>query len=102
MLIPLVLPYRELTQAKGPRFAEAVKALEQVTKDALDGGNGVDLTFTQWLKAQPEARQRAILGQTRQKLWAQGKLPLHATVSIATGKPLTLEQLAARRRRSVA
>jgi SPP1 gp7 family putative phage head morphogenesis protein len=102
MWLPLIRSYPALTSAKGPRFQSDVQDLSQETKQQLDGGNGVDLTFTQWLKSQPEAVQREVLGPSRWKLWRAGKLPLHAMINGATQKPYTLEQLKARRRRRVA
>jgi SPP1 gp7 family putative phage head morphogenesis protein len=102
MWLPVIRPYRDLSKAKGPRFESEVQALPQETKDALDGGLGVDLSLPVWLRQQPEATQRQILGPARHKLWQQGKLSLTGMVSAATGRPLTLEQLTARRRRRVA
>ena len=32
--------------------------------------------FGDWLKEQPVKVQREVLGATRQRLWAEGKLPL--------------------------
>ena len=37
-------------------------ALPQETKDALDGGLGIDLSLPVWLRQQPEAVQRRHLG----------------------------------------
>lgn len=79
-----------------------MRALDQETKDQLDGGLGIDLSLPTWLKTQPESKQREALGPTRWKMWKAGKLPLHAMVNAVTGKPYTLEQLQARRRRRVA
>jgi hypothetical protein len=101
-VLVILRAYRDLSKAKGPRFEAAVKALPQETQDALDGSLGVDLSLPVWLKQQPEATQRDVLGPSRLKLWQQGKLPLTAMVSAATGRVLTLEQLKARRRRKVA
>ena len=97
--LPLIRPYRDLARAKGPRFAEDVKGLTQTVKDALDGGDGVDLTLQVYLKQQPESVQIRALGPTRWQLWQAGKLPLHAMVNAVTRRPYTLDQLTARRRK---
>jgi len=61
---------------------------------ALPQGETVprDQTFDHWLRQQPEAEQRAILGPARFRLWSEGKLKLSRLVD-QHHRALTLEQL---------
>ena len=51
-----------------------------------------DQTFDHWLRQQPEAEQRAILGPARFRLWSEGKLKLSRLVD-QHHRALTLEQV---------
>lgn len=102
VLLPLVREYRQLRTARGPRFQAQVDAVPAETKEQLDGGLGRDLSMPVWLRAQPDAVAKRMLGQTRYRMWAQGKLSLPSMVHAVTRKPLTLAQLKARRRRRAA
>ena len=55
-----------------------------------------DQSYSAWLKAQPVALQNDALGATRGTLFREGGLAVERFVNPA-GRPLTLEELAARR-----
>ena len=55
-----------------------------------------DQAYGAWLKAQPAAVQDAALGVTRARLFREGGMAVERFVDPA-GRPLTLEELAARR-----
>lgn len=55
-----------------------------------------DQAYAAWLKAQPAAVQDEALGATRARLFRAGGLAIERFVDPA-GRPLTLEELAARR-----
>jgi hypothetical protein len=74
-----------------------VQAIPPDIKVTIDGGNGIDLTYPKWLKAQPEAVQREALGPGRFKLFQAGRLPISA-MATPHGRPLTLTELRQRRR----
>jgi hypothetical protein len=101
-VLVIVKEYRALANAKGPQFKRDVQGLSSEVKEQLDGGLGIDLSLPVWLKTQPEATQRQILGPKRHRLWQQGKLSLTSMVNAATQRPYTIEQLTAQRRRRVA
>jgi SPP1 gp7 family putative phage head morphogenesis protein len=96
-LLPVIRPVASLAKAKGTRFEAAVQALDPEKKAALDGRLAEDVSMSTWLKTQPAAVQRKLLGPEPWKRWQQGKLTLREMVSTATGEPLTLAELLERR-----
>ena len=66
------------------RKSAAPPSVEQVSSNT---------TYGDWLKKQPAAFQREVLGETRYKLFAKGDLTLDRFVDGETGKQYTLAQL---------
>lgn len=64
--------------------------------DTEFGGPAKMLTYNDWLKRQPSARQDEILGQTKGQLFREGGLTVDSFVDRA-GNELTLKQLSERR-----
>src|SRR5262245_58354237 len=60
-VLVIVKEFSTLRTSKGPRFRADVDALDQSTKDALDGGLGVDLSLPTWLGTQPASVQKQLL-----------------------------------------
>jgi hypothetical protein len=64
----------------------------------LKGAEPVDkLTYAEWLNGESEATQRDVLGETRWRLWKDGRLPLGRFVT-DRGRPLTIDELRANER----
>lgn len=63
-------------------------------RSSKDGLVSADISFNDWLKGQDKETQIDILGPTRQKLFASGKLPINGFTDDA-GRVLTLDQLSA-------
>lgn len=61
-------------------------------RSSKDGLVSADISFNDWLKGQDKETQIDILGPTRQKLFASGKLPINGFTDDA-GRVLTLDQL---------
>lgn len=62
------------------------------TRASMDGQVPADITYTEWLKNQPAARQDEILGPTRGKLMRDGGMSPESFYT-DKGKLLTIEQL---------
>lgn len=87
VLVPIVKTWSELTGIKGlPEFSEAMKAS---MNGQIPAG---DLTYDQWLKTQPEAIQRRVLGEGRFELWSKKGLHLSQMID-PSGRSLTLDEL---------
>lgn len=75
-------------------FAELgipLKDLPPGTRASMDGQVPADLTYEEWLKKQPAARQDEVLGKVKAEMFRQG-MPLGKFVA-DTEKSYTLEQL---------
>jgi hypothetical protein len=59
------------------------------------GGGVAQESFAAWLKRQGDARQDAVLGPVRARLFRGGKLTLRELLDAASGRALTLEELGA-------
>jgi hypothetical protein len=55
----------------------------------------VQESFATWLRRQGPARQDAVLGPVRARLFRGGKLTLRELLDAASGRALTLEELGA-------
>lgn len=93
--VPVVKAAAQLMRARGQRLERQIRELETGKRRALDGGVATDLTFNDWLRIQPETKQRAILGTGRFDLWKRGRLRLDQMIS-QDHRILTLDQLKAK------
>ena len=73
---------------KDPMFNET-------TRSSLNGQVDAKLTYPQWLKTQPAAAQKEVLGADRYKLWKDGRLKIDQFTD-KTGRTLTLKELEAK------
>jgi len=62
-------------------------------RSSLTGLVPADTTYNAWLKTQPVGIQKDVLGVTRQKLWADGKIDVSGFVD-NQGRTYTLDELA--------
>lgn len=65
------------------------------TRASMDGQVPADTTYGEWLKGRTAAQQDKVLGETRGRLFRQGKLPLERMYD-DKGSFLTLDELRAR------
>jgi SPP1 gp7 family putative phage head morphogenesis protein len=67
---------------------------EGMAEDAKRGESGLAnrQSYQEWLKRQPEWMQKEVLGETRQKLFAEGKMTLDKFID-HNGQTYTLDQL---------
>lgn len=85
---PLVKSWKELGFDNVPEYPTGTRATSTGVVKA-------DLSFNDWLKGQPRRTQDELLGPTRGKMFADGKIKLDKFTD-ASGKLLTLEQLKVR------
>ena len=69
--------------------------IPETTRASMDGQVPAAITFEEWLKKQPEARQDAVLGAGKADLWRRGKITFRDLLD-QNGRPLTTEQLRAK------
>jgi len=84
------------------RSEQARRAISRLTPEQralLNADPPAQEDYGTWLKRQPESVQVRVLGRTRRELWLQDKLSLRELVT-QKGRPLTLKQLAQRRKRA--
>jgi len=62
------------------------------TRSSLQGQVDAKITYPQWLKTQPAAAQKEVLGPARYKLWKDGRLKIDQFTD-KTGRTLTLDEL---------
>lgn len=77
-------------------FVASDKPVSKIPKDQREGIIGqvdANTTYPQWFAKQNEAHQRAWLGETRYKLYKEGKFPITKFVDPLSGKLFTLENL---------
>ena len=58
----------------------------------MNGQTAGNLNYETWLRKQPQARQKEVLGKGRYELFKSNKMPLSALTNI-NGKSISLEQL---------
>lgn len=63
------------------------------TRASMDGQVPADQTYGEWLAKQPRAFVVDVLGETKAKLFLDGKLPMDRFVDLRTGDEFTLEEL---------
>lgn len=94
-LIPVFKPYSEMKKAGGSLSAEKMDALNKMdagTRASMNGQVPDVLNYNQWLKTQPEAFQKDILGESRWELWKTDKLTM-ADMVHQNGRPLSINEL---------
>lgn len=70
----------------------------ETTRASADGQVPAALSFEDWLKKQPTARQDTVLGQGKAELWRSGKISFRDLLDQG-GRPLTTEELRAKAKR---
>lgn len=86
VFVPVLKSWEELTGVKGiPEFSPPSRA-------SMDGQVPADLTYADWIKQQPFARQVDILGETRARLMRDGGADLGDFYG-AKGRYLTLAEM---------
>jgi SPP1 gp7 family putative phage head morphogenesis protein len=70
-----------------------LKNLDEGQRASINGQVPASTTYGEWLRGQPEAVQREVLGKTRMKLFNAGKLDISRFTSEGL-EPLNLSQLA--------
>ncbi len=95
--IPVTRSWEELARAAGgnTRLARELDKIPVGQRASLGKAVSGDLTYEDWFKSQPAARQKEILGPARLALWHQGQLGFTDMVD-QLGNPMTLDQLRAR------
>jgi SPP1 gp7 family putative phage head morphogenesis protein len=94
-LIPLTLSYNELA-GKPDLPKDKQDAIEELSKServSMSGPVKAGMDYKEWLEEQPVETQIDVLGPTRQKLFADGKLTALSDLLHQSGRPLTLDQL---------
>jgi SPP1 gp7 family putative phage head morphogenesis protein len=92
--LPVTKTWEELARDAGgnTRLARELDKIPQGQRASMGGPVSGDLTYEAWLKDQPLAQQKAILGEGKWKLWSQGKLGFSDMID-QRGNPLSLKQL---------
>lgn len=93
VLGPKTKSWDQLIDEAGGKVPRKLKDVPPRTRASMDGQVPAKLTYTDWLKQQPESFQRDVLGRGRYELWKDGKLKHLSQLTDQTGNPLDLEQL---------
>ena len=94
---PEVTAEEAFTQAlKEQGFSdEEIAQIEANQRASVDGGVPDTVTYEEWLKKQPEAMQKSILGPGKWQLWQDGSVSLEDMINKQTLEPLTVQELQA-------
>ena len=93
--VPLHFNCRSIILPITKSFKELGIPLDEVpigTRSSIDGYVSRDTTFEQWFEGKPKAFQEEYLGQSRYKLFKDGKITFSDLVN-QNGKTLTVKQL---------
>jgi SPP1 gp7 family putative phage head morphogenesis protein len=98
-VVPIIASYAEL--AEDPKIREKLLRARRVTERTRASMNGqvpANLTYDDWLRLQPEAVQRQVLGNTKWRLWQEGGLSMRDMIS-QDHRPLRISELLSKARK---
>lgn len=95
--VPVTKSFEELLADAGTpaRLKRDLRDASTAARASMDGQVAGKLTYDDWLRSQPVARQKEVLGPARWDLWRRGKLDMTDMLDFS-GRPLTLDELASR------